>query len=128
MLPLWPVIQELNPVVTEAYLDSVLDAMIAGGYRIVTIQEGDRCLGLSGIWVGTKIYSGKYLEMDNVVVTSAYRAQGLGQLLTDYILVLAQREGCITMMLDAYLENEKGHAFYERNGFIRRGYHFIKKL
>ena len=128
MLPLWPVIQELNPVVTEAYLDSVLDAMIAGGYRIVTIQEGDRCLGLSGIWVGTKIYSGKYLEMDNVVVTSAYRAQGLGQLLTDYILVLAQREGCITMMLDAYLENEKGHAFYERNGFVRRGYHFIKKL
>jgi RimJ/RimL family protein N-acetyltransferase len=32
------------------------------------------------------------------------------------------------MMLDAYLENEKAHAFYERAGFIRRGYHFIKTI
>jgi ribosomal protein S18 acetylase RimI-like enzyme len=31
------------------------------------------------------------------------------------------------MMLDAYLENEKAHAFYEREGFTKRGYHFLKK-
>ena len=41
---------------------------------------------------------------------------------------LARREGCAMMMLDAYKENDKAHAFYEREGFTRRGYHFLKRL
>lgn len=128
ILPLCPLIQQLNPAVTPEYLDSVLDEMLVHGYRLVVAEEDGDCLGLSGVWTGTKIYSGKYLEMDNVVVNSAHRSRGVGKLLTDYVTDLARAEGCQTMMLDAYLENEKAHAFYEREGFVRRGYHFLKKL
>ncbi len=128
MLPLWPLLQQLNPNVTENYLNSVLDDMIAHGYTMITIWEGDTCVGLSGIWVSTKIYSGKYLEMDNVVIDHDYRSRGIGTLLTDYIIQYAREKGCATMMLDAYMENDKAHAFYERVGFVRRGYHFIKSL
>ena len=128
MLPLWPLLQQLNPNVTEHYLDSVLDDMIAHGYTMITIWDDDTCMGLSGIWVSTKIYSGKYLEMDNVVIDHNYRSQGIGTLLTDYIIQYAREKSCATMMLDAYLENDKAHAFYERVGFVRRGYHFIKSL
>ena len=128
MLPLWPLLQQLNPNVTEHYLDSVLDDMIAHGYTMITIWDDDTCMGLSGIWVSTKIYSGKYLEMDNVVIDHNYRSRGIGTLLTDYIIQYAREKSCATMMLDAYLENDKAHAFYERVGFVRRGYHFIKSL
>lgn len=128
MLPLWLLLQQLNPNVTESYLDSVLDDMIAHGYTMITIWDDDTCMGLSGIWVSTKIYSGKYLEMDNVVIDHNYRSRGIGTLLTDYIIQYAREKGCTTMMLDAYLENDKAHAFYERVGFVRRGYHFIKSL
>lgn len=128
MLPLWPILQELNPDVTEPYLDQVLDEMLPNGYRMAAVFQDERCLGLSGIWVSAKIYSGKYLEMDNVVVSAPFRSAGIGQILTDFIVELARAEGCRTMMLDAYLENEKAHAFYERNGFVRRGYHFVRSL
>ncbi|MEO6038623.1 MAG: GNAT family N-acetyltransferase [Saprospiraceae bacterium] len=128
MLPLYPLIQQLNAALSPEYYSSVLDEMLPHGYRIVAVYAGDECLGLSGIWVAAKIYSGKYLEMDNVVVAAAHRSAGVGRLLTDFVLELAQKEGCVTVMLDAYLENEKAHAFYERAGFIRRGYHFIKRL
>lgn len=128
MLPLWPLLQQLNPNVTKHYLDSVLDDMIAHGYTMITIWDDDTCMGLSGIWVSTKIYSGKYLEMDNVVIDHNYRSRGIGTLLTDYIIQYAREKSCATMMLDAYLENDKAHAFYERVGFVRRGYHFIKSL
>lgn len=128
MLPLCALIQQLNASVTEEYYASILDEMLPQGYRMVAVYEGDECLGLSGIWVATKIYSGKYLEMDNVVVAAAHRSRGIGKLLTDFITDLARQEGCVTMMLDAYKENEKAHIFYEREGFIKRGYHFLKKL
>jgi GNAT superfamily N-acetyltransferase len=128
MLPHWALIAQLNNAVTGAYLDEVLDDMIAHKYRMVIVLDDEHCAGLAGIWVATKIYSGKYLEMDNVVVDKDYRSQGIGTLLTNYITQLALNEGCKTMMLDAYLENEKAHTFYERAGFIRRGYHFVKTI
>ena len=128
MLPLASLLQQLNPISTPEYLNIALDDMIDKGYRMVTVQEGDNCLGLSGIWVATKLYSGKYLEMDNVVVSAEHRSRGIGQLLTDYVTELAKQEGCVMLMLDAYLENEKAHLFYERQGFTKRGYHFLKKL
>lgn len=128
MLPLAPLLAQLNPVITEIYLDDLLDDMIAHGYRMAGLWENDRCVAVSGIWVTTKLYSGKYLEMDNVVVAESHRSKGAGQLLTDKITELALHEGCQVMMLDAYLENTRAHAFYERQGFVKKGYHFLKKL
>ncbi|MBL7825472.1 MAG: GNAT family N-acetyltransferase [Saprospiraceae bacterium] len=128
MLPLWPLLQQLNDKVTETYLNEMLDDMIQHGYRMAGIWEHGHCLGVSGIWVTTKLYSGKYLEMDNVVVAAEARSRGIGKLLTDFVTNLAREEGCNMMMLDAYLENEKAHLFYEREGFVKKGYHFLKQL
>ena len=46
----------------------------------------------------------------------------------DFLEDLARAEGVKTLMLDAYLENHKAHAFYEREGFEKKGYHFLKKI
>lgn len=128
MLPHYPLIRQLSPGVSEERYTYLLDDMLAHQYRMVAVFEGDQCIGLSGIWVATKIYSGRYLEMDNVVVADTHRSKGIGSLLTDFIESLALAEGCEMMMLDAYLENEKAHAFYERAGFTKRGYHFLKRI
>ncbi|MFN0034692.1 MAG: GNAT family N-acetyltransferase [Saprospiraceae bacterium] len=128
MLPHLPLVQQLSPSVTEERYAHLLDDMLTHGYRMVAVLEGTTCVGISGIWVATKIYSGRYLEMDNVVVADTHRSKGIGKLLTDFVAALALAEGCETIMLDAYLENEKAHAFYEREGFTKRGYHFLKRF
>lgn len=128
MLLHYPLIRQLSPGVSEERYAHLLDDMIAHDYRMVTMWENELCVGLSGIWVATKIYSGRYLEMDNVVVADTHRSKGIGKMLCDYVQELALSEGCEIIMLDAYLENEKAHAFYEREGFTKRGYHFLKKI
>jgi GNAT superfamily N-acetyltransferase len=129
MAPLYPLIRQLSPKVTEERYLFLLDDMLAHGYRMAAVYDNEgNCMGLSGIWTGTKIYSGKYLEMDNVVVAEAHRNKGIGQLLADYIVELGLSEGVEMMMLDAYKENHKAHAFYERMGFVRRGYHFLQAI
>ncbi len=128
MLPIFPLIQQLNATISAEKYNHCLDEMLTYGYRMAVVLDGDQCVGVSGFWVITKLYSGRYLEMDNVVVDAAHRSHGIGKLMSDYLHEIAHREGCETMMLDAYLENTKAHAFYEREGFLKRGYHFIKHL
>jgi ribosomal protein S18 acetylase RimI-like enzyme len=128
MLPMLPLIQQLSPSVTAENYAIMLEEMIAKDYKMLAIFDGETCVGLSGFWIATKFYSGKYLEMDNVVVAEDHRNKGIGKILCDVLLDLAIKEGVKTIMLDAYLENHKAHAFYEREGFEKRGYHILKRL
>ncbi|MCC7245579.1 MAG: GNAT family N-acetyltransferase [Saprospiraceae bacterium] len=129
MLPLYPLLSQLNSRITAAQYIDYLDDMIAHGYRMVVMEdESGTPVAMSGIWVTTKFYSGRYLEMDNVVVAETHRSSGLGKQLSDFVLQIALNEKCQTIMLDAYLENESAHRFYEREGFVRKGYHFLKTL
>jgi RimJ/RimL family protein N-acetyltransferase len=38
----------------------------------------------------------------------------------------ANENNCKCITLDAFLENEKAHHFYEREGFVKKGYRSLK--
>ncbi len=128
MLPYISVVQQLQTSLTLEEYKTMLPDMIKNGYGQVAVFENEKCIGISGYWIGTKLYSGKYLEMDNVVIDESYRSKGIGKLLCDWCINKATENNCQKVMLDAYLENEKAHKFYEREGFTKRGYHFIKTI
>jgi len=128
MLTQFPLIQQLQPKLIFEEYKTMLPEMIRYGYFQVGVFENEKCIGLSGIWISTKLYSEKYLEMDNVIIDEKYRSKGIGKLLTDWCINKAKENNCKRVMLDAYLENEKAHLFYEREGFVKKGFHFIKAL
>ena len=128
MLAQHPLIQQLNPAMSSAQYEQLLLQMLPNKYRMVGIFEGDECIGLSGFWISTKLYSGKYLEIDNFVVHTAHRSKQLGKQLSDWLHALAKEEGCQTIMLDAYTTNAAAHKFYFREGFHIKSYHFFKTL
>lgn len=128
MLAQHHLIQQLNPDMTFARYQELLEQMLPHNYRMVGAFAGETCVGLSGYWINTKLYSGKYLEIDNFVVDEAYRAKGVGKLLSDWLHQEAKRHNCQTLMLDAYATNSAAHRFYFREGFIIKGYHFLKSV
>ena len=85
MLKNLPVLQYLYPSLTLSEYSSELDLMLPHNYGQVGVFEGDICLGLSGFWIGTKLWCGKYLELDNIVVSKTQRSQGIGKLLFDFL-------------------------------------------
>jgi GNAT superfamily N-acetyltransferase len=126
MAPLFPLIRQLSPKVTEERYLFLLDDMLLHGYRMIAAYLPDgTCVGL---WTGTKIYSGKYMEMDNVVVDAAHRSLGIGQKICDFVVELAAQEQVEMLMLDAYRENLPAHHFYGRNEFVKRGFHFLRAV
>ena len=128
MLLQLPLINQLSPDIKQKDYERMLEEMLKHGYRMIGVFDGKKSIGVSGFWLGTKLYSDKYLEADNVVIDKAYRSKGIGKLLMDWLEAEAKRKGCKILMLDAYVENFSGHKFYYREGFIARGFHFLKKL
>ena len=128
MIAQYDLICQLSPNVTFEEYSLMINDMVKLNYQQAVAYINEKPVGVCGFWINTKIYSGKYIELDNVVVDTKFRNKNIGQLLCDYVLEIANKNNCKTAMLDAYLENTQAHTFYERIGFTKKGFHFIKPL
>ena len=122
------VMRFLYPAFTVEKYESYLMEMIPHNYKQIAVFEGDVCVGLSGLWSGTKLWSGKYLEIDNFIVHPEHRKKGIGKMLTDYVDALAKETGCTMIVLDAFTGNYTAHRFYYNQGYVPKGFHFLKIL
>lgn len=128
-LSVYPLYHQLNPRMTEkVFAERTAQVLNEPNYRLLAMYDHDELVGISGYWVSHKLYCGKYLEPDNVVIERSKRSAGFGELLQRELENIAKAENCSVMMLDAYLENHRGHQFYEKHGYEKKGYHMIKKL
>lgn len=120
--------QYLYPKLTAEKYKSYLQEMIPHNYKQVAVFEENTCVGLSGFWTGTKLWCGKYIELDNFIVSPNHRSKGIGKLITDYIDMKAEQTDCTNIVLDAYTTNFAAHRFYYNQGFGPKGFHFVKIL
>lgn len=105
-----------------------LQEMVANNYKQLAIFENDICVAMTGFWTGTKLWTGKYIEIDNFIVHPDHRMKGLGKIMTDYLSEKAKDLGCTCIVLDAFTGNFKAHRFYYNQGYSPKGFHFIKTI
>lgn len=121
-------IKFLYPNMTIERYKGFLSDMIPKNYKQVAVFDGETCVGLTGFWFGTKLWTGKYLEIDNFIVHPDYRKNGIGKLLTNFIDEKAKELNCTCIVLDAFTGNFVAHKFYYNQGYVPRGFHFIKTI
>lgn len=121
-------LQEMYPNLSVEDYAKDLDEMIPNNYIQVAVFENGECLGLSGVWFGTKLWCGKYIELDNIIVSNKFRSKGVGKLIFDYVQNLGEEMGVSMLSLDSYTTNHKAHKFFYNEGFGPKGFHFIKVL
>ena len=122
------IIRHLYPNISEEKYKKYLEAMIPHNYTQIAIFEDQECVGLTGLWYGIKLWSGKYMEIDNFIVHPEHRSKGIGKMLTDYVNQKATELDCTMIVLDAYTQNFTAHRFYFNQGYNPRGFHFVKTL
>lgn len=128
MLSQIEIMQQLYPDFTTEKYAALLGEMIPKSYTQIAVFENNRCIGITGCWVGTKLWTGKYLEIDNFVVDVEHRSKGIGKLLTDFVHQKANDLGCNAIVLDAFTTNVPAHRFYYNQGYEPKGFHFVKIL
>ena len=128
MLSQIEIIKFLYPNMTIERYQGFLEDMIPKSYKQVAVFDGETCIGLSGFWFGTKLWTGKYIEIDHFIVHPEYRKKGIGKLLTQFIDEKAKELNCTCIVLDAFTGNFEAHRFYYNQGYVPRGFHFIKTI
>lgn len=128
MMISYPLMAQLNEGFTRIQFEEYLPDMLNHGYRMIAVFDNEKCIAVTGMWFITKVYTGKYVEVDNYIVDENYRSKGIGRLMLNWVLDEAKKLNCKVAMLDAYVHNHAGHKFYFREGFVIKGYHFIKQL
>jgi len=97
-------------------------------YNCFGIFLNDKLVGISSAWSTVRLYSGKQLEVDNVVIDSSQQSKGLGKLFFEFIEDWAKKNEYKTIELNTYVQNSKSHKFYYNLGYSVLGFHFWKNI
>lgn len=123
-----PLLTVLNSSLSHDVIQSRLKDMSNNNYLCVGVFDGDRLIGISGLWVLYKYYVGKHIEPDNVIVLPEYRSKGIGVLMMNWIDNYAKSIECEAIELNCYVTNNSGIKFWLNQGFKIIGYHCQKML
>ena len=124
-----PLVYKLNNAkVPETKLNERFEEMKTQNYECAGIFDGEKLIGVAGLWFCTRHYIGKAVEMDHVYIDDAYRNKGLGKQFMTWIYTYVTSKACKSIELNTYVQNHPSHKFYYNEGFEILGYHFLKKL
>jgi ribosomal protein S18 acetylase RimI-like enzyme len=84
-------------------------------------------VGLTGYWLNTRIYCGKYLYIDHFIIKPGNRSRGVGAQLLSYVRALADHYQCEQVCLDTFVSNSMAQSFWTRHGFSIVGFHYVAK-
>lgn len=120
----------LNPETPAAVVRQRIDIILEEHphYRLLGAFSGQQLVGVCGAWIATKIWCGRYLEIDNLVVDPECRSSGVGTQLIRHLEKIAYDNNCTLLVLDSYTNNHPSHRLYHRLGFEIWGFHFIKPI
>ncbi len=120
----------LNPDTPAAVVEARLATILAehSHYHLVGAFADERLVGVAGAWIATKIWCGRYLEIDNLVVDPEQRSSGVGSLLIRHLEATGRARDCKLLVLDSYVSNHPSHRLYHRLGFEIWGFHFVKPI
>jgi diamine N-acetyltransferase len=70
--------------------------------------------------------AGQAIEIERIYLLQTAIGQGQGQQLMDFCLETARAEGYKAVWLGVWERNPRATRFYERNGFVRFGWHYFQ--
>ena len=129
MIKCYPLFKELYPKISlKQYRAQLAEMIELSNYKIACATIDDRLVSISGFWIASMFYCGRYLQLSNFVVAKKYRNNGIGKKMLRYLAKEASKQQCQKLVLDSYTENKKSHSLYYDEDFYIRGFHFFKDL
>lgn len=124
-----PLANKLHPTIDAEKIRAYLAEMFnLPTYHCFGLWQNGKLIAMSNGWITVRFYSGKQLEVDNVIVDPEIRSKGVGKYFFTCIQDWAVLNGCHTIELNTFVQNSKSHKFYFNEGYAILGFHFQKVL
>jgi len=125
---IYSVVKQLRSELTyEAFEDLIYD-MRHMEYKMLGVMERGRLITYAGVAVQTNLYHKRHLYVFDLVTDSAYRGEGYGKAMLAYLVDFANLSMCENIVLSSGFAREDAHRFYERDGYEKRSFLFVKSL
>ncbi|WP_110654688.1 GNAT family N-acetyltransferase [Salinicola halimionae] len=123
------VMHELRPhlAAPQTFVSQVMRQMTMG-YRLLAAWQEDRVVGLAGYRPTENLLYGRFVYVDDLVVSGDGRSLGLGARLLTAVREEARSMACHHLVLDTGLGMALAQRFYFRQGLLSRGMHFVETL
>ncbi len=123
------VMKELRPHLSDCATYKVQIArQRTQGYRLLAEWRDGAVVGLAGYRLQDNLIYGRFIYVDDLVVTASLHRSGIGERL----LLAARRQAialhCNNFVLDTGLHMALAQRFYFRQGLLAKGMHFVESL
>jgi ribosomal protein S18 acetylase RimI-like enzyme len=98
------------------------------GYRLLAAWDGEQVVGLAGYRELENLLYGRFIYVDDLVVSPELQRSGLGARLLAAVREEAVQRNCDHFVLDTGLHMPLAQRFYFRQGLLARGMHFTQNL
>ena len=97
-------------------------------YKMIGIMDGEELITYAGVAVQTNLYHKRHLYVFDLVTDKKYQGKGYGKMMLDYLVDYAKMGMCENIVLSSGFSKENAHNFYEKNGFDKKSFVFLKTL
>ncbi|MBL4584223.1 MAG: GNAT family N-acetyltransferase [Pseudomonadales bacterium] len=123
-----PVMQELRPSIKTDDFIARIKLQQESGYQLAFIQQRESAVAVAGFRINQNLTWGRFLYIDDLVTGAAYRSNGYGSQMLNWLKGYAKEMHCDEIHLDSGLQRLDAHRFYEREGMPKTSYHFATSV
>ncbi len=124
----YEVLSQLREDLSFKEFDDLVYDMRHMEYKMIGLFDKSRLITYAGVAVQTNFYHKRHLYVYDFVTDEPYRSQGFGKEMMEYLEVYAKTAMCENIVLSSGLQREKAHLFYEKSGFCKKSFVFLKSL
>ncbi len=116
--------QELN---SDNYIEDVLKMMQRGYKMVAVFDEENKCIGVMGLGITSKLHYGKVLEIEDFVIDREKNDSGADEMLLRWAELQASIFGCKNIVGILETKRQTAQRIFSREKFIIDGFFFRKK-
>ena len=121
-------LKQLRPTLSYKEFEDLIYDMRHMEYKMFGIVDGEELITYAGVAVQTNLYHKRHLYIFDLVSDEKYRSRGYGKMMLEYLEDYAKTCMCENIVLSSNLQREKAHIFYEKHGFDKKSYIFLKRV
>lgn len=120
-------LEQMYPEQSGAQILQSVQQMLCEDWQLIGIFEGERCDAAVMVYVGIRLFCGKYLQPESLFVRPEARSKGYAATLFKWMEDKADELGCDRLFLHSFVESSNAHKFFYKQGYHIRGF-VINKL
>ncbi|MDQ1245125.1 MAG: hypothetical protein QG565_1466 [Campylobacterota bacterium] len=128
LLMAYEVVSQLRTTLTYDEFEDLIYEMRKSEYKMIGIIDKEMLITYAGIAIQTNLYHKRHLYVFDLVTDEKHRGEKYGAMMLEYLNDYAKMGMCENIVLSSGFQREDAHRFYEKNGFCKKSFVFLKSV